>query len=161
LTDFENIYNGNYNKLFRIAMKMVGNSDSAGDIVHDAFVYFLTRQDNGHLILYPSSWLYKVVINKSIDFLKQAAKFQKIRLVDTEQPEDPGDDKERKIAMLHSALSILKPGERALLVLYSEGMSYKEIVESTGIRFSSVGKTISRTMEKLANELKKQKYELY
>ena len=62
--------------------------------------------------------------------------------------------------MVQAALSSLNPHERALMVLYSEGMSYKEIAESTGMRFSSVGKTLSRTLEKLENELKKQKYEL-
>jgi RNA polymerase sigma factor (sigma-70 family) len=142
-------------------MKMVGNRDSAGDIVHDAFVTFYTRQNDGHLILYPSSWLYRVVINKCFDFLKHAAKFRKIRSVDNEKADEPADEKEQSIAMVTSALSMLKPHEKALMVLYSEGMSYKEIAETTGIRFTSVGKTVERTLGKLENELKKQKYELY
>ncbi len=85
MTDFENIYNGNYDKLFRVAMKMVGNKDSAGDIVHDVFVNFYTRQNDGHLILYPSSWLYRVVINKCIDLLKHAAKYRAIRSAENEK----------------------------------------------------------------------------
>jgi len=161
LTDFQSIYNGNYNKLFRVAMKMVGNSDSARDIVHDVFVQFYNRETEGHLILYPSSWLYRVVINKCMDFHKHAAKFQTIMLSDHESADDTDDLKEHRITMVQAALSSLNPHERALMVLYSEGMSYKEIAESTGMRFSSVGKTLSRTLEKLENELKKQKYELY
>jgi RNA polymerase sigma-70 factor, ECF subfamily len=125
------------------------------------FVNFYIKQNEGYLILYPSSWLYKVAINKCIDFLKHAKRFREIGPFDHEKAEDPVDVKEQRIAMVHSALSILKPHERALMVLYSEGLSYKEIAESTGLRFSSVGKTISRTLEKLENELKKQKYELY
>ena len=142
-------------------MKMVGNPDSARDIVHDVFVHYYDRKTEGHLILYPSSWLYRVVINKCIDFLKHTSKFQTIRPSDTERADDPDDIKEQKITMVHEALSALNPHERALMVLYSEGISYKEIAESSGIRFSSVGKTLSRTLEKLENELKKQKYELY
>jgi RNA polymerase sigma-70 factor, ECF subfamily len=161
LTDFENIYNGNYNKLFRVAMKMVGNRDSARDIVHDVFVQYYDRENEGHLILYPSSWLYRVVINKCIDFLKHATKFQTIMPSDNERSDDPDDMKEQRISMVQAALSVLNPHERALMVLYSEGMSYKEIAESSSIRFSSVGKTLSRTLAKLENELKKQKYELY
>jgi RNA polymerase sigma-70 factor (ECF subfamily) len=142
-------------------MKLVGNRDSASDIVHDVFVNFYIKQDEGHVILYPSSWLYKVAINKCIDFLKHAKRFRSIGPVDNEKAEDPVDEKEQRIATVHSALSMLKPRERVLMVLYSEGLSYKEIAESAGLRFSSVGKTISRTLEKLENELKKQKYELY
>ena len=161
MINFEDIYNGNYKKLFRVALKMVGNEDSAGDIVHDVFVNFYTRQNDGHLILYPSSWLYKVVTNKCIDFLKHASKFQTFRSDDNEKADEPADENEQRIAMVSSALSMLRPHERSLMVLYSEGMSYKEIAETTGIRFSSVGKTLTRTLEKLENELKKQKYELY
>jgi len=142
-------------------MKMVGNRDSARDIVHDVFVQYYDRQIEGHLILYPSSWLYRVVINKCMDFLKNATKFQSIRPSDNERANDPEDLKEKRITMVQAALSVLNPHERALMVLYSEGLSYKEIAESSGIRFSSVGKTLSRTLEKLENELKKQKYELY
>ena len=96
-----------------------------------------------------------------MDFLKHSTKFQTIRPSDNERADDPDDMKEQRITMVHAALSVLNPHERALMVLYSEGMSYKEIAESSGMRFSSVGKTLSRTLEKLENELKKQKYELY
>jgi len=59
------------------------------------------------------------------------------------------------------AFSKLKPEEKLLATVYSEGLSYKEISEVTGIKFSSVGKTLSRTLKKMEIELKKQKYELY
>ncbi len=140
---------------------MVGNRDAAGDIVHDVFVKYYERAMEGHLILYPSSWLYRVMINKCMDFLKQSTKFQTIRPSDHERADDQDDLKEQRVAMVHAALSALNPNERALMALYSEGMSYREIAESCGMRFSSVGKTLSRTLEKLENELKKQKYELY
>jgi len=140
---------------------MVGSRDTARDIVQEVFVHYYERETEGHLILYPSSWLYRVLINKCIDFLKQATKFQTISPSDHERAEEPDDMKEQRIAMVHAALSALNPHERALMALYSEGMSYREIAESSGIRFSSVGKTLSRTLEKLENELKKQKYELY
>jgi RNA polymerase sigma-70 factor, ECF subfamily len=142
-------------------MKMVGNQDAAGDIVHDVFVQYYEREAEGHLILYPSSWLYRVAINKCIDYLKRAAKFQTIRSSDHEMADEPDDRNEQRIIMVRAALSALNAHERALMVLYSEGLSYKEIAEAAGMRFSSVGKTLSRTLGKLENELKKLKYEMY
>ncbi len=47
-----------------------------------------------------------------------------------------------------------------LAVLYSEGLSYKELAQATGINLSSVGKMLSRTLKKLGEELKDQGYEL-
>lgn len=55
----------------------------------------------------------------------------------------------------------LQPTERALLLLYCEDFSYKEIAESTGIRFTSVGKTLARTLAKMEKILKQQDYEMY
>jgi RNA polymerase sigma-70 factor, ECF subfamily len=161
LIDFEDIYTVNYDKLFRVALKMVGNKDSAGDIVQEVFINFYCKQNDGHSILYPSKWLYRVVTNKCIDFLKHAAKFQTIRTSELEQADDPADEKEQSIVKVNLALSTLKPRDRALMVLYSEGKTYREIAELTGIRFASVGKTLARTLGKLETELKKQKYELY
>jgi RNA polymerase sigma-70 factor (ECF subfamily) len=59
------------------------------------------------------------------------------------------------------ALVKLKPRDRMLAVLYSEGLSYKEMAEATGIRFASVGKLLSRTLEKIEMNFKDQGYELY
>jgi DNA-directed RNA polymerase specialized sigma24 family protein len=44
-----------------------------------------------------------------------------------------------------------------LLTLYSEDFSYKEIAEITGIKFSSVGKTLARALKKLQNEIETKK----
>jgi len=55
----------------------------------------------------------------------------------------------------------LKPQERFLVILYSEGLSYKEMAEVTEMKYSSVGKTLSRTLKKIEKELKYQYDELY
>jgi DNA-directed RNA polymerase specialized sigma24 family protein len=59
------------------------------------------------------------------------------------------------------AISKLKPQEKILAAFYSEGLSYKELAEVTGIRYSSMGKVISRTLKKIEKELRNQHYELY
>ena len=60
------------------------------------------------------------------------------------------------LAMVH-----LKPQEKVLVVSYSEGLSYKEIANLTGIKFNSIGKTLSRALKKLEKEMKKEKYGLH
>jgi RNA polymerase sigma factor (sigma-70 family) len=63
--------------------------------------------------------------------------------------------------LISQGLEALSIRDRELAVLYSEGLSYKEISEVTGIAFSSVGKTLSRTLKKLEKELKAIGYEMY
>ena len=69
------------------------------------------------------------------------------------------DNDKRKI--IQQALSQLSPQDRQLAVLYSEGFSYKEMSELVGIRFSSVGKTLSRVINKLHGILTSNGYETF
>lgn len=160
LNTFENIYNENYKKLFRVAVKLAGNKDYAHDIVQDVFESLFSKL-NGNTITYPEAWLYKAVTNKCIDYSKQRKNIVKIDAIAYEDTEEQAQDPDPKTLALGKALALLKMKERTLLVLYSENLSYKEISHITGIRFSSVGKMLSRALEKLETELKKQKYELY
>jgi RNA polymerase sigma-70 factor (ECF subfamily) len=56
-------------------------------------------------------------------------------------------DEERR--QLRHCLSLLSEKEQVLVSLYSEGMSYKELAEISGLRFTSVGTTLSRALTKL------------
>jgi RNA polymerase sigma-70 factor, ECF subfamily len=161
LESFDEIYHGNYGKLMRIAVKMTGDRDGAADIVQDVFESYYIKRNGGHVILYPPGWLCKAVLNRCADSVKKRRMFEKIETSRVDDAADRTEEPERRIAAVNAALARLSPREKALAVLYSEGLSYKEISESTGIRFSSVGKTLARTLGKLGNELKNQRYELY
>jgi RNA polymerase sigma-70 factor (ECF subfamily) len=102
-----------------------------------------------------------VTVNRCIDFIKKHPKLEKIELFSNLKDEDNSPEINENLSLIRFALSKLKKDESVLAILYSEGLSYKEIAEITGIRFSSVGKTLSRTLKKLGNELKKYQYELY
>ena len=58
-------------------------------------------------------------------------------------------DSQIDLMSLSNLISKLDDKDQSLVVLYSEGYSYKEIAEITGINFNSVGKTLSRILEKL------------
>ena len=98
-------------------------------------------------------------------FLKNSRNWQeKFRDIDSVNENKTADDsyelKETK-AIIKSALSRLKPQERLLAILYSEGFSYKEMSELAEIKFSSVGKLLSRTLNKLKEIFKNENYDLY
>lgn len=157
---FSEIYQSNYTTLYRTAQKMMGNGYDVKDIVQEVFVDFFEKTKNGVQINYPGSWLYRVTLNKCMDVLRKDNKY-----VDAEPSADTADEsntleaRETK-ALMAGCLSELKPHERALCVLYSEGLSYKEMAEITGIPFASVGKSLSRTLCKLEKSLKEKGYEM-
>jgi len=161
LNRFEEIYNENYPRIFRVAQKMVGNRDNASDIVQEVFIYLFDRIKNGSEILHLNTWLYRATINKSIDCLRKQKRFQPIESLKESIIDEELIERQETTAIVNKAISKLKPHEKIIVVLYSEGLSYKEIAEASGVKFSSIGKTLSRALEKLEIELKDQHYELY
>ncbi|MFO7977644.1 MAG: sigma-70 family RNA polymerase sigma factor [Bacteroidales bacterium] len=161
LKDFREIYQRHYLSLTRTAKKMLGNGYDVADIIQEVFIDFLDKSNRGEPVKHPGSWLYRVTLNKCVDHLRKNNRF-----VDSEpSPHLSGDCNQleniEEKALLARCLASLKPHERELCVLYSEGMGYKEMAEITGIPFSSIGKTLSRTLIKLENKLKQKGYEMH
>ena len=136
---------------------MIGDPEEAADITQDVFISFYTRLQQGTKIHHVKSWLCRAAINRSIDKHRYTNRFCKIddnanSLQSESELEDVAGSDE-----LSFAVAKLKSEERSLVVLYSEGFSYKEIAETTGIKLTSVGKTLSRILKKLEKELIKVK----
>ncbi len=141
-------------------MKMVGDTDDVADIVQEVFLQFFNSRRNGTVILHPKSWLYRVTLNKSVDHIRRSRRFLKLgEAKEKVSVENPAEEMHHKA--IHVAVQKLKPRERMLVVLYSEDLSYREIADASGIKFTSVGKMLSRTLKKLEKEMKNQGYEMY
>ena len=137
--------------MFSIACKMVNDKDIASDIVQDVFMYYYEKSQEGHVIENPRSWLLRATINKCIDHSTYRKSFIKLDdLSPIDEPQDDDLNKDQSEAIVRNALRQLKSQEEMqLVVLYSEGYSYKEISDITGMKFTSIGKTLSRTLKKL------------
>ena len=148
-SEFELTYRSNYQRLFMIAAKMLRDSDAARDVVHDVFMAYYFVLDDKKVIKDAKNWLIRCTINKGVDFLR---KNKKIVSDETAAKSDNAlqtVDSQLDLMSLSNLISKLDAKDQSLVVLYSEGYSYKEIAEITGINFNSVGKTLSRILEKL------------
>ena len=158
MNSFESTYRECYPKMYGIARKMVNDEDVAGDIVQEIFVYYFEKMQNGIVVHHPQSWLLRATTNKCVDYLKYRKKHAPLsaasELADETETFEPD-------MILQQALAELKPMEMKMVILYSEGYSYKEIAQIADINFSSVGKTLSRTLHKLKGILKRLNYEMY
>jgi len=159
LNNFDTIYKDHYQSMYYVALKMINDRDAVQDILQDVFIYYYKRSQNSYNIKEPKSWLMRATINKCIDYSRQQKKktgVERLGLVPDEEEEKKPDEE-----FIRKAMELLKPREKTLAILYSEGMSYKEISEMSGIKYSSVGKMLSRTIKKLDEILKKMGYEMY
>ena len=143
--EFEQTYRSYYPKLFRIATKMLQDSEGAKDVVQDVFTAYFFAMNNEKVIRDTKNWLVRSTINKGIDYKRKTA-----RIVTMENPLPETNERSQDEAPdILNAIAHLNEKEQTLVVLYSEGYSYKEIAEMTGRNLSSIGKTLSRIMDKI------------
>jgi RNA polymerase sigma-70 factor (ECF subfamily) len=99
-----------------------------------------------------STWLYRVVLNTAIDIIRK----ESIRPIHTEiskneynitedEYNNPSDKKDK----LYQAINYLSDAEKAIIILYLENYSYKEIAEIIGLSESNTGVKINRIKNQL------------
>jgi len=142
----------------------IGQFD-AEDIVQEVFIKLYLQCQSGDEIQFPKTWLYKVATNICINTVgrrKETLPVEKVNEFDLGLCDsfELKIEEEEHAKIIQDALSALKEQEKLLVILYSEGLSYKEMAEISGMRFSSVSKSLSRALEKLKPLLKKQYHEM-
>ena len=97
-----------------------------------------------------STWVYRVALNVCLSHSKRMKK--KIDTVPLEWKNDfaeENDYEKEQIDKLYSGIKKLKESDRAIVLLYLEDKSYKEMSEILGITVSNVGVKVNRLKEKL------------
>ena len=95
--------------------------------------------------------LPRVALNTCVSFDKKKRRRQKAQLFMTI---DLFNDKSRnteQARMLHSRISLLKPIDRAIVLLWLEDISYDEIATIIGISLKNVSVRLFRIRQKLKN----------
>jgi RNA polymerase sigma factor (sigma-70 family) len=109
-----------------------------------------------------TTWMYRVSLNTAlIYFKKDNRKVDKtpldenIDVIDVNESEG----KEAKLAYLYTAVQELNVIEKALIFLFLENQSHREIAENLGISEVNARVKLNRTKEKLQFIIKKNGYE--
>jgi RNA polymerase sigma-70 factor, ECF subfamily len=103
-----------------------------------------------------STWMYRVALNSAIDILrKEKNQLQYINLSQSELeiPDNQSNKESEKKEKLYSAINQLSEVEKAIIILYLEDYSYKEISEIVGISETYTGVKINRIKTELQKKL--------
>jgi RNA polymerase sigma-70 factor (ECF subfamily) len=123
----------------------------------------LPRYDPAHSF---TTWMYRVALNVAISWYRQAKKkADTVPLADTlaETAEGiyPLEDAHSPMVLLQKHVAALKELEKALMLLYFEEKSYREIAEIMGITETNVATKVSRIKEKLKQAILNDKNIVY
>lgn len=97
-----------------------------------------------------STWMYRVALNVAIDFRRRQTRWgRETTALDVDDvvnanPSKQDPQREEQLQELRALLEQQNPADRAILFLYLEGNSYREIGEILGISETNVGTRLSR-----------------
>ena len=148
--------------MYNICIRMISNQNDAEDIIQESFINAFNSLDKFRGDSSFGSWLKRIVINKSISFLKK--KKQEFTDIDNLQiPDNHEDENLPKIdpAEIHESIKTLPEKARVVLNLYLlEGYKHKEIAEMLNISESTSKSQYLRAKQLLREKLlKKISYE--
>jgi RNA polymerase sigma factor (sigma-70 family) len=148
-------------RMYSTSLRILGNSADAEDAMQEAFLSAFRNLDTYQGKVSFGAWLRKIVINRSLDYLKK----RKIRFEEvTERNAGPDDDGtylgEVDVNRIHKAIQTLPAGYRVVLSLHLvEGYDHEEISQILNISNSASRTQYLRAKNKLKDILKNQ--ELY
>ena len=166
---FEQIYNENVKLVYNLCLQYVHNLEDAEEITQDVFISVHDSLNKFEFQSKISTWIYRIAINKSLDFIK--AKNTKKRFafiyrlfnenneIQYEQShfEHPGILMENKeeIKQIFTLIDQLPPNQRTALILNKiEKKSHSEIAEIMLLSSKAVESLIQRGKSNLQSKLK-------
>lgn len=152
------------NLAYSVALRLVGDAETAADVAQDAFLsaYHHLDQFKGGSF---RSWLLRIVTNGSYDVLRARKRHGDESLDELMEESsfdapDPGELPEKlalraeQIAGLEASLQVLALPQRTVLVLYDvHGLSYDEIAATLGLNLGTVKSRLNRARGHLRDYL--------
>lgn len=147
-SSFEALFEAEYPRLFGFFDRLSGDPDLAADIAQEAFVRLYRRGTPPDA---PRTWLIAVGMNLYRNARnKETRRLRLLRLSGwraTEATAESGPDPVPDAALgarVRRALGQLSERDRRILLLRSEGYSYREIARSIGVAETSLGTLLAR-----------------
>ena len=161
---FEELMAAYEKNVYNLALRMVKSPEDAADMSQEAFIKAYNNLDNFRAESKFSVWLYRIVSNVCLDFLRRQSRRGTVSL---SMEDDDGDDVQLDIAdesqsperllerqltkdAVRRGLETLPPDARQILLLREiQGLSYEEISDVLGIEVGTVKSRIFRARKKL------------
>lgn len=104
-----------------------------------------------------STWMYRIALNVAISFLRSSTRpmRQTVPLDDLDVADEAAEprDPDERIPILQQIISALDPLNRALLLLYLDDHSYREISSILGITETNVATKLNRLKQRVRRDI--------
>ena len=142
--------------MYQVSRNIIKEEMRAEEAMQDAFLAAFERLDEFKGEVTFGAWLKKIVINKSLDYLKKDKMYDKSSSSDDLELMEPEEeiDLTEKIESVKKAMNELPENYRIILSLYYlEGYDYEEISEILDVSYANSRVMLNRAKNKLVTLL--------
>ncbi|MGB6083268.1 RNA polymerase sigma factor [Moheibacter sp.] len=138
--------------MYQVSRNIIKDEMKAEEAMQDAFLSAFEKLDEFKAEVTFGSWLKKIVINKSLDYLKKEKMYQNAESAENLQLLEDSEeiDLSEKIEAVKKAMNNLPENYRIILSLYYlEGYDYEEISEILNLSYANSRVMLNRAKNKL------------
>lgn len=162
---FKEVYEKYYPGLVRFGLQLNVNRVDAEDLVQETFLRYHVAISKDLVLDNSRAWLYKVMLNlvltrRSTQNLHDA-RIKNSQVAQSNISEEEALARRERRELVFQVLKQLPDKEKNLLLLYHNGLKYKEIAEVLELNPNSVGTLLVRAIDKLRSLLKRDYHELF
>lgn len=161
---FDHMYNLYYQKIYKFVYRLSGDPFETEDILQETFIRLDHCLKNKPEILdYITAWLYRVASNLWCNLAKRKQKHHKIinEIGKNHQNHNSHSANHvetryiqaERISSVRTVLKKIPTRDQILLMLYQDGLSYVEMAKVIKVKKTSIGKLLSRAIEKCAKRI--------
>ncbi len=136
----------------RICFSYSGSVAEFDDLRQDALINIWRGIESFRGEASTKTWIYRVTVNSCISTIRKQSRHQHESLEGLYGLIDTDDYDKEEIEQLHRVISMLKPEERAVIMMWLDEMSYDEIGVAMGLPRNTIATRIRRIKEKITKE---------
>lgn len=169
-TAFKELVENYQDMVINVCNRFVHSREDAMDISQEVFIKAFRSVDQFRGQARLSTWLYRIAVNKSLNFLRDKKRkniFNSLDLLFDRQKENPADqmedndadvtekmEKNEKVDILYQALDSLPKKQRVAVTLNKlEELPYREVAEIMDVSVSETGVLINRGKKALQKKM--------
>jgi len=151
---FLDLFRANKARIHRLCYGYLNSAADAEDLFQEVMANVWNSLPRFRGEANPATWLYRIAVNTALIYRRRRRPEEPL----TEIPDRGGGphealEQEQQLAALRRAIASLAEGDRLIVALLLEDLSYKEIAEITGMTVNYVGVKISRIKQALEQRM--------
>lgn len=134
--EFSQLIKGNQGLIIKVSRLYTNSIEDEQDLFQEIVLQLWRSYDSFKGNSKISTWMYRVALNTAITLFRKKTKSpltSELDEVHFEYEQEQDDEKQAQISLLYKVIKLLPNVERAIVMMYLDDVSYKEIAETLGI----------------------------